>query len=105
MEVELLMRMAAAVVRRNVAGDHDHRNRIERGVGDTGRGVGESGAEMAEHDPGFASDARVAIGRMSRYLLMTARDESNPALAQRIEDGNVGVPAQAEDHVDAHPLE
>ena len=36
MEVDLLVRMAAEVVRRHVAGDHDHRNRIERGVGDAG---------------------------------------------------------------------
>ena len=35
-QVDFLVRMAAVVVRRHVAGDHDHRDRIERGVGDAG---------------------------------------------------------------------
>ena len=46
-QVDLLMRMAAVVVRRDVAGDHDHRDRVERGVGDAGRGVGEARARDA----------------------------------------------------------
>ena len=47
MQVHFLVRMFAEVVRGNVAGDHHHRNAVERRVGDAGRGIGESRARDA----------------------------------------------------------
>ena len=44
MEVDLLVRMLAVEMARDVAGDHHHRDGIERRVGDAGRGVGEARA-------------------------------------------------------------
>ena len=50
-EVDLLVGVPAEVVRRDVAGDDHHRDAVEGGVGDAGGGVGEPGAEVAEHAP------------------------------------------------------
>ena len=49
-QVHFLVRVLAVVVRRHVAGDHDHRDRVERRVGDTGRRIGEAGAQVRQHD-------------------------------------------------------
>ena len=105
MEVELLVGMAAVVMGRNVAGDHNHRDRIERGVGDAGCGIGQARAEMAQHHAGSPGGARVAVGRVRRDLFVAARDEPDAALAERIEHRDVRVAAEAEDDFDAEPLE
>jgi hypothetical protein len=42
---------------------------------------------------------------MRRHLLVTRRDEADPALAERVQKRDVRVPAQAEDDLDAQPLE
>ena len=105
MEVELLVRMAAVVVGRHVAGDHHHRNRVERGVGHAGRGVGQARPEVAQHDSWLSGDPGVAVGRVRGDLLVAAGDEADAALAERIEHGDVGVTAQAEDDLDPDPLE
>ena len=84
-EVELLMRVAAVEVRRHVAGDHDHRNRIERGVGDTGRRVRQPRAEVRQQDARLPRRSRVAVGgmrgdlraawsRRMRFLPMASRN-------------------------------
>ena len=104
-EVDLLMRMPSVEVRLHVAGDHDHRNRIERRVGHAGRRVRQSGPEMRQHDAGLAGGARVAIGGVRRGLLVPGRHEPDAALAERIEHPDDGVPAQAEHHLDAELLE
>ncbi len=70
MQVEFLMRMLAVVVRRDIAGDDDHRNRVERRVGHTGRRVGQSRAEMGHDDAGLARGARIAIRCVRGDLLV-----------------------------------
>ena len=85
-QVHFLMRMPAVEVGRDVAGDHDHRDRVERGVGDAGRGVGQARAEVRQHDAGLARGARVAVGGMRRDLLVPRRDEPDAALAERVEE-------------------
>ena len=50
-QVHFLVRVLAVVVRRHVAGDHHHRDRVERGVGHAGRGVGEPGRRGATARP------------------------------------------------------
>ena len=104
-EIDLLVRMAAEVVRRHVAGNHHHRDRIERGVGDAGGGVGQSGTEMRQQHAGLARRARVAVGGVGRDLLVARRHEADPALSERVEERDDRVPAQAEDHLDAEALE
>ena len=53
-EVDLLVRMASVEVRLDVAGDDDHRDRVERGVGDAGRRVRQAGPQVREQDAGLA---------------------------------------------------
>ena len=96
-QVDFLMRMPAVVVRRHVAGNDDHRNRIERGVRDTGAGVRQPGSEMREEHTRFTGRARVAVGGVRRDLLVPRRDEADPALAERVEERDDGVAAEAED--------
>jgi hypothetical protein len=47
-QVHFLVRVLAVVMRRHVAGDHDHRDRIERGVSDTRSGVGQARREVRQ---------------------------------------------------------
>ena len=81
-QVHFLVRMTAVVMRRHVAGDHDHRDGIERGVGDAGRGVGQPRAEVRQQHAGLARRARVAVGGVRRDLLVTRRDEADAALVR-----------------------
>jgi hypothetical protein len=50
-EIHFLVRMAPVVVARNVAGDHHHRDRVERRVRDAGRGVGQPGPRCVIRTP------------------------------------------------------
>ncbi len=104
-QVHFLMRMAPVEIRRHVTRDHDHRNGIERGVGDAGGGVGQPGAQMGEDDAHLARGARVSIGGMGRHLLMAGRDVADAALAERIQKADDRVAAEAKDHLDAEALE
>ena len=104
-QVDFLVRMAAVEVRLHVAGDHHHRDRIERGVGDAGRRVGQPGSEMREQDARLAGRARVAVRRVRRDLLVPRADVADTAAAERVEHADDGVPGQAEHHLDAEPLE
>ena len=76
-EVDLLMRMAAVVVRRHVAGDHDHRDRIERGVGDAGgarwSGPGRGASAARRACPTRARSRRRRARRPARGASMTNR--------------------------------
>ena len=101
-QIHFLVRVLAVVMRRHVAGDHHHRDRVERGVGHAGRGVGEPGREVRQHHRCLAGSARIAVGRMRGDLLVTRVDELDLlALRQRREHRDVGVAAQPEDVLDA----
>ena len=60
---------------------------------------------MREQHAGLAGRARVAVGGVRGDLLVARRDEPDPALAERVEERDVRVAAQAEDDLDAEPLE
>ena len=104
-QVHFLVRMASVVVARDVAGDHHHRDRVERRVGDAGRRIGEARTEVRHQDADLARRARVAVGGVRGDLLVARRDEANLALAERVEKADHGVAAQPEDHLDAEALE
>ena len=105
-QVHLLVRMLAVIVRRHIAGDHDHRDRVERGVGHAGGGVGEPRAQVRKKHRCLAGRARVTIGGVGRDLLVPAVDELDLlALRQRRQHSDVGVAAQAENVLDAARLE
>jgi hypothetical protein len=55
---------------------------------------------MAEDDPRFPRSAGVAVGGVGRHLLMTAAEEPDPALAERVEHRDIGVAAEAKDDFD-----
>ena len=55
MQVHFLMRVLAVVVTRHIAGNDDHRNGIERCVGDARRRVRQPRPEVAQHDARLAS--------------------------------------------------
>ena len=104
-QVHLLVGMTAVVVRRHVAGDDDHRDAIERGVGDAGRRVRQARTEVAENDRGPSGDTRVAVGSVRGDLLVPDVDELDAAAGHRGENGDVGVPTQAEDVSYAAPFQ
>ncbi len=100
-QVHLLVRMLAVVVRRHVSGDHDHRDGIERRVGDASGGIGQPGAQMRQHDRRGVLRTRVAVGDVRGDLLVARVDELDGAAVQLRQHGDVGVSAQAEDVLDA----
>ena len=96
MEVHFLMRVTAVKVRLDVAGDHDHRNGIERGVCHAGRGIREARPEMRQHHARLTGDARVAVCGVRGDLLVPGRHKPHPALAERIQHADHGVAAEPE---------
>src|SRR6185503_17794089 len=104
-QVDFLVRMAAVEVRLYVPGDDHHRDRVERRVGDAGGGVGQPGPEMREQHPRLAGRTRVAVGGVRGDLLVARADVADAAAAERVEHADDGVAGQAEDHLDAEPLE
>jgi hypothetical protein len=104
-KIDLLVRMAPVVITRDVAGNHHHRDRVERRVGHTGGSVGQARTEMRHQDADLARCPRVAVGGVRGDLFMAGRDEANAALAERVEKADHGMAAQAEDHFDAKPFE
>ena len=104
-QVDFLVRMAAVEVRLHVAGDHDHRDRVERGVGHAGGGVGQPGTEMRQQHARLAGRARVAVGGVRRDLLVARADVADAAAAERVEQADDGVAGEAEDDLDAEALE
>ena len=53
--IGFLKGIGADQVRRDLAGDDDHRDRIHQRVCDAGDGIGRAGARGDEHDAGLAS--------------------------------------------------
>ena len=100
-QVHFLVRAFAVIVRRHVAGNDHHRDRVERGVGYPGGGVGQAGREVREQDGGLLGGAGVAVGGVRRNLLVPGVDELDlGALRQGGEDRNIGVPAQPKNVLD-----
>ena len=97
MQVDFLVRALAVVVAGHVTGNHHHRHRIERGVGDAGGRIGQSGAKVAEYNRRCLLGTGIAVCRMSRDLFVAGVDEFDGAFFQRCEHGDIGVTAQAED--------
>ncbi len=105
-QVHFLVRMLAVVVARNVAGDDDHRHRVERGVRHAGGRVGEARTEVRQHDRRLFLRAGVAVGRVRGDLLVPDVDELDLlALLQRGQHRDVRVAAQPEDVLDAARFE
>ena len=93
---------AALVVRRNVTGDDEKWNRVERGGCDTGGGIRHPRTDVEQNDTWTPRGSRVAVGGMRRDLLVASRDEARrPLPLECREKGDVGVAAEAEDAVDA----
>ena len=104
-EVDFLVRVASVEVRLHVARDHDHRDRVERRVGDAGRRVGQPRSEVRQQHAGLAGRPRVAVRRVRRDLFVPRADVADAAPAERVEHPDDGVSGQAEHDLDAEPLE
>ena len=104
-QVHLLVGMTAVVVRRHVAGDDHHGDAIERGVGDAGRRVRQARTEVTENDRGPPGDTCIPVGGVRGDLLVPYVDELDTAAGHRRENGDVGVPTQAEDVPYAAPFQ
>ncbi len=80
--VRLLKRIRSDQVRRDLAGDDHHRDRIHQRVGDAGDGIGRSGAGGDEHDAGLAGGAGIALCRMRRRLFVAHQDVADLLLVE-----------------------
>ncbi len=105
MQVHFLMRVTAVVVRRDVAGNDHHRNRVERGIRHSRCGVREPGTQMSQQHARFSRRAGVSVRGVRGHLLVAAGDEANAALADGVQKRDVRVTAQTENDLDAEPLE
>ena len=74
--VELLVRAASLVVGRDVTGDDEQRDRVERGGRDAGHGIRQAGADVEQDDAGPARGPGVAVRGVGRDLFVPGRDES-----------------------------
>ena len=105
MKVDLLVRMAAMEVRLDVAGNHHQRDRVERGVGDAGRGIGETRSQMRQEDTWLSGRSRVAVRGVRGDLLMAGAHVADAAAPERIKHGDDRVSREAENDLHAEPLE
>ena len=76
--VGFLERVCADQPGRNLAGDDDHRDRIEQSIGDAGDRIGRAGAGGDEDDTGLAGRAGIALRRMRRRLFVADEDVLDP---------------------------
>ena len=105
MQVDFLVRVPALVVARHVAGDRDQRDRVERGGGDPGDRVHHARADVQQQHAGLARCPGVPVGGVRGRLLVPRDDELDPGPADGVEQGDVGVPAGAEDVLDSVGLQ
>ena len=104
--VAFLEGVRADQMRRHLAGDADHRDRIHQGIGQRGDRIGRAGAGGDEHDARPSRRAGIAFGRVAGALLMA--DENVAQLRLMIEhvvDRQDGAARIAEQGIDAMILQ
>ena len=100
--VAFLEGVVADQMRRHLAGDADHRNRIHQRIGQAGDGVGRAGARGDEHDADLAGRARIAFGGMHGALLVAHENVLDAVLlVQLVIDRQDGAARIAENMLDA----
>ena len=101
-DVDLLEGVLADERRRDVAGDRDHRDRVEQGRADPGDEVGGArpGGAHAHADP--AGDPGVAVGRVGAALLVADEDVAQLGIvAEDVVERQDDAARVAEEDVDA----
>src|SRR4030095_3443161 len=104
-QIYFLMGMPAMVVRLNIAGDCDQRNRVQCRIGKAGYGVCQTRPNVQQDDSWLSGSSRIAIRGVRRQLLVTGGDVANSTSAQGIEDLNHGMAAQSKNYFDANLLQ
>jgi hypothetical protein len=104
-EVDLLMRVPPLVVRLRIAGKDDHRDGIERRVGDPGGAIRQSGPQVQQQHARLSRRACISIGRVRSHLFVPRGNEPDATLAECVEQRDDRVTAKAEDDLDANLLE
>jgi len=108
MAVEFLECAAVELAGRDVAGDGQKRDRIEKGIAQRDRQIGRARTAGREGRDRPAGDAVIDIGHEARHGLMVHRDglDVGGALMQRIDEADIAMPAQAEHvgHALAHEI-
>ena len=105
--VHLLERLALDEVGPDLADEEDHRRRVlERGV-DADRRVGRARAASDEADAGFAGELAVRLRHVGRAAVLARDDQLDRVLrvVQRVENGEIALPWNAERGVDAVDLQ
>ena len=98
MQIDLLMRVLTVIMPRHVAGDHHHRDRVQRRVGNARTRVGQAGTQMRKDYRRLLGSARVTIGHMRGDLFVACVDEADfLALLEGRQYRDIGVAAQPED--------
>ena len=96
-QIDFLVRMLAVVVARNIARDDDHRNGVERRVGDPGGCVRQTRAQVRQDDRGRVLGPCVAICHVRGNLFMARVDELQGRALEFGQHSDVGMSAKAED--------
>ena len=105
-DVRLLEPVGADQVGGDLAGDRDHGNRVHVGVGQRGDQVGRARPAGGHADADAPGGLRVAGGGVPGALLVADQDVADLlGVEQRVVGGEHGAAGDAEDHVDADPLE
>ena len=104
-KVDLLVRVLAVVVGRDVARDDHHRDAVKRGIRHACRAIRQARRKMAQHHGRPALNAGIPIRRMAGDLLVPDGDELDGAVGHRRQNRDVGVSAEAEDVPHLAPLE
>ena len=101
-DVDLLERVLADQRRRDVAGDRDHRDRVEERRPDAGDEVGRAGTGGAHAHADPARDPRVAVGGVRAALLVADEDVAElGVVAQDVVERQDHAARVAEEDVDA----
>ncbi len=95
--VDLLERVGAENLARNLAGDAEQRDGVKHGGSDASDHVGRAGSGGGNGHADFARGPRVAVGHVRRTLLVADENVADGEFAQRVVDGQNRAAGVAED--------
>ena len=104
-DIGFLKGVVADEMRGHLAGDHDQRNGVHVGRGDTGHGIGRSGTGSHQAYAHLARCPGITVGRMHGGLFVTDQDMSERMIRELVVYVDDRTSGKTENEVNTFPLQ